>query len=233
MAKTSCPECGCPLNGESTCPDCGKILTDTEGQNSLMPSGSEILLPCPYCGHMVSSNAPTCPQCGGKLEHIKISCGTLYIHTPNRVDAPLYINGQLMGQLTDSSTTPSIPLTHPTVTVKLGMLHHTYTLNPDRDHTLEVKWGGFVMYEDGIEVSNDTINWWLFLICLLTAPWGILIGFAYRVNKPIRAIQMITISAACMAALLITIPLEFIAAKGCPMLLYVLDSLMYMFDKIF
>ncbi len=138
-----------------------------------------------------------------------------------------------MERLTEDSTIPSILLTHPTVTVKLGLLQHTYTLNPNRDHTLEVKWGGFVMYEDGIDVSNDTINWWLFLICLLIAPWGILIGFAYRVAKPIRAMQMITISAIVMAALLITIPLEFIAAKGCPILYYVLDFLMYLFDKKF
>ena len=233
MAKTSCPECGCPLNGETTCPDCGKVLRNEGAENASTNSNIDILLPCPYCGHMVCSNAPTCPQCGGRLEHIKISCGTLSIHAPNRIDAPLYINGQLMEQLTDDSTTPSIHLTHPTVTVKLGLLHHTYTLNPDRDHTLEVKWGGFVMYEDGIEVSNDTINWWIMLLCVMVAPWAILIGLVYRVNKPIRAKQMITMSAIVMAALLITIPLEFIAAKGCPILFFVLDSLMYLFDKIF
>ena len=187
MKEIVCPECGKVLEaGVATCPNCG------------CPIASECpTIPCPHCGNMIAENA-TCPKCGGHFETAP-KCGTLRIKRAKEKapdTAPLYINGQLVEVVSlTKGCDITVPLTHSNITItykhRTATLEHSYTLDMQKDYTIEICKGvsiGFVLYDNvGNAISKDVVNLLWVIFCMLAWPIGLCFSYNISNASPARA----------------------------------------------
>jgi uncharacterized OB-fold protein len=79
MSSVKCPQCGLVnFAGEEKCKRCESDLAEVaedikRGQAAVAEAARHPnLSPCPDCGHMVSRQAESCPQCGRFFQRFKV-----------------------------------------------------------------------------------------------------------------------------------------------------------------
>ena len=106
-----CAHCGCELNNEQFCPDCGKETGIRICPQCRQKSVNENY--CPSCGYRLNSNVKTCNSCGSQIDanaSVCPSCGTRVFHKSPVVSLVLSLIFPGLGQLYNTQNRKGITL---------------------------------------------------------------------------------------------------------------------------